>query len=182
MLGMFSSSASAQHTPIIEGADQDLVSDLASQPDEDWADGEITGPLASQGVQSIATGGNHTCAISGRGNVWCWGNNNLGQLGDGTTEGRNVPTRVVGLTGRFVQVSAGMHHSCALSASQRVFCWGGNYWQQLGIGPRENQDRPVRVVGLRDNVVSLSAGKYHTCIVNTHARVICWGANYAGQL
>ena len=79
------------------------------------------------------------------GTVWCWGSNGDGQLGDGTTTTRLVPTRVVGITGA-LQVDAGGSHACALLAGGRIVCWGTNSSGQLGDGTTTNRSTPVAVL------------------------------------
>jgi alpha-tubulin suppressor-like RCC1 family protein len=78
-------------------------------------------------------GRNHTCALADTGSVYCWGLNDRGQLGDGTTVDRLVPTRVLS-NERFVAVGAGSFFSCAITSERRVFCWGDNSAAQLGSG------------------------------------------------
>lgn len=82
----------------------------------------------------IAAGSGHTCAIRDGGQVLCWGKNDLGQLGNGTTTPSNVPVEVPGLDDA-VQVSVGLgEHACALRRSGELVCWGRNDFGQLGDG------------------------------------------------
>lgn len=134
------------------------------------------------GVRAVAGGLAHTCAISHRGHVWCWGENFQGQLGDGTTRGKLVPTRVVDLEGRFTAISTGQRHSCALSEAGRVYCWGANDDGQLGDGTTMPSARLIEVRGLGANVSTISLGLFHSCAIARNGRVRCWGANERGQL
>ena len=77
------------------------------------------------GVVSLAAGALHTCAVRRGGGVLCWGYNGYGQLGDGTTTGRDAPVAVAGLTDA-VAVTAGMNHTCAVTRGGAVWCWGLN--------------------------------------------------------
>jgi len=131
------------------------------------------------GVTAIAAGENHTCAVVG-GAVRCWGENTLGQLGDGTTQSRAAPQAVAGITSA-VAVAAGVNHSCALIAGGTVQCWGNNASGQLGDGTFNEHYTPVPVVGLA-GVVQISAGDYHTCAVLDSGGVRCWGDNQYFQL
>ncbi|MCB1394792.1 MAG: chromosome condensation regulator RCC1 [Rhodobacter sp.] len=140
-------------------------------------------PLAAEGgVRAVAAGAEHTCAISQSGNVWCWGFNWQGQLGDGTDIDRVRPRRVVDLEGDFVAITAGVEHSCALTAAGAVYCWGDNDAGQLGDGTTRDRWRPVQVVGMDGGVQAIVAGNYHTCAIADEGRVFCWGANHDGQI
>src|SRR3712207_8670094 len=82
---------------------------------------------------ALSAGYRHTCALDGSGQAACWGFNETGQLGDGTTLRRGSPTPVS--TGaRFTAVSGGYGHTCAIAADGRAHCWGANHGGQLGGG------------------------------------------------
>lgn len=91
--------------------------------------GNLTGD-----VMSISGGGVHTCALLSDGGVQCWGDNQYGQLGDGSTENRLVPTDVRGLAGNVSSIAAGAVHTCAILDNGRVQCWGYNRSGLLGSG------------------------------------------------
>jgi alpha-tubulin suppressor-like RCC1 family protein len=113
------------------------------------------------GVASISAGDLHTCAVNTKGGLVCWGANEDGQIGDGTTSPtRDVPTGVTGLGGEVASVSAGDLHSCAVSTAGGVKCWGLNEDGQLGDG-RVCGDvctTPVDVSGLTSGIAMVSAG------------------------
>jgi alpha-tubulin suppressor-like RCC1 family protein len=134
------------------------------------------------GVEAIAVGQSHTCALMTEGGVKCWGANYSGQLGDGTTENRNTPADVVGLTGEVEAMTAGGSHTCALMVGGGVKCWGRNRNGQLGDGTTENRNTPVAVVGLASGVVAIAGGGLHTCALTVGGGVKCWGWNGFGQL
>lgn len=78
-------------------------------------------------------------------------------------------------------VSAGWRHTCAIAAGD-VLCWGHNYSGQLGDGTNQDRDAPVRVVGLSEPMIEVSAGMQHTCARSLRGEIFCWGANLLGQL
>lgn len=120
------------------------------------------------------------CARLERGTVRCFGRNDRGQVGDGTTIERLVPAEVKGLSG-VKQVAAGREFACALVDTGTVACWGGNDAGQLGDGTTHDRPTAAPVPGVRD-VVELSSGSLHTCARHRDGRVSCWGWNHYGQL
>ena len=136
----------------------------------------------SSGVRAIAAGGDHTCALTLSGAVYCWGDNGNGALGDGTNTRRTIPVAVSGLVTAVDTITAGTSHSCALTSAGAVYCWGHNFYGQLGDGTSTNRYAPVAVTGLGNGVVALEAGSVHTCALISGGVLKCWGANYYGQL
>ena len=166
------------------------------------------------GITQLVAGSNHTCALSNGGSVSCWGEYAQGQLGlgslpstgDGVLDSStDVPRRVLGTSGSgslsgIVQLAAGLNHTCALSNSQRVYCWGQNANGQLGTLVQDQSaagtttsDRPLSVVditgddgqgvnGTLGNVVGIAAGGNTTCALQSTGSVVCWGSNDNGAL
>ncbi len=136
----------------------------------------------NSGVRAIAAGGYHTCALTDGDGVKCWGANASGQLGDGTTVQRVTPVDVIGLTCGVSAIGAGGCHTCALTASGGIQCWGDNGYGQLGDGTTTLRTTPVAVIGLSIAVDAVAAGMRHTCAVIHEDRLTCWGRNEYGQL
>jgi alpha-tubulin suppressor-like RCC1 family protein len=147
----------------------------------------------SSGVKAIAAGLAHACALTSGGGVECWGDNSLGQLGNGLTPTYGnllkgfTPGAVVGLTSGVTAITAGASDStCALINGGGVECWGDNTDGQLGDGSKNPTEFstmvPVRVVGLSSGVTAIAVGLDHTCALVSGGGAKCWGANFAGQL
>jgi alpha-tubulin suppressor-like RCC1 family protein len=82
----------------------------------------------------VTAGGAHACGLTAAGQTWCWGNNQHGQLGDNTRLARRTPVAVRQGTRTFVEIRAGIFHTCGRTAAGRVYCWGWNTSGQLGDG------------------------------------------------
>ncbi len=136
----------------------------------------------TSGAKVIVTGWRHSCAVTSLGGVKCWGNNHDGQVGDGSKEDRRTPQDVVGLLERTIAIAAGERHSCAVTTTGGVKCWGQNHDGQLGDGTRRDRVTPVDVIGLTTGVAAITAGWRHTCALTTTGGVKCWGNNHDGQL
>jgi alpha-tubulin suppressor-like RCC1 family protein len=141
------------------------------------------------GVDHISNGQFYTCALTTAGEMWCWGSNTLGQLGDGKViDGRNRAAPVLKSAGvplkDISEISTGAAHTCA-RINGEVWCWGYNNNGQLGDGTTTNRLYPVKVILTNGtpltNATAISNGALYTCaIVNT--RMLCWGDNQYGQL
>jgi alpha-tubulin suppressor-like RCC1 family protein len=120
----------------------------------------------------------HSCGVTTGDRAYCWGSNDRGQLGDGTTTTRLKPMMVAGGL-RFSRVSPGYDQSCGVTTGSHAYCWGYNYYGQLGDGSPLGDDvghlSPVAVAGglLFSGV---GTGLAHSCGVTTAARAYCWGA------
>jgi len=137
--------------------------------------------LAS-GVQAIATGSNHTCALLSDSGAMCWGWNTDGQLGDSTVTDRHTPVHVSSLSSGVQAITAGYMHTCALLGTGGVMCWGRNNEGQLGDGTMTQRTTPVSVRSLTGGVRALAAGVWHTCALLSDSGAMCWGYNLYGQL
>lgn len=133
-------------------------------------------------VIAITAGYYHTCALTDASAVQCWGYNSVGQLGDNSTSNRLAPVAVSGLPSGVVAIEAGDDHTCALTDTGALYCWGSNSSGQLGDGSTANRLTPVLVSGMSSGVRDVGAGSSHTCALTSAGAVKCWGWNYHGQL
>jgi len=138
-----------------------------------------------KGVRSVTAGAGHTCVLMKSGNILCWGRGDYGELGAqwlGTAS--PGPVDDIGDKGLGLFVAAGSLHTCAIIRDAGVKCWGSNTFGELGIGNTDiaKSFKPVDVVGLKGETVSLSLGHFYGCAINTKRRVQCWGMNLNGQL
>ena len=145
---------------------------------------KVAGLLAGKTIKAIATGMTYSLALTSTGTLYAWGNNDSGQLGDGTTSTRATPVLVSGLLGKtVVAIAAGNFHSVAVISDGSVYAWGNNSYGQLGDGTTTNRSAPVRVIGLSGKVIKkVAAGYYHTLALALDGTVNASGSNSSGQL
>jgi len=138
------------------------------------------------GATDISVGFDHVCAVVTGGAVQCWGNNNYGQLGNGTTALRREPAPVTGIQGA-TRVSAGKSATCALLADGSVRCWGSEQFGQLGNGVYDTfpdgsgrfSTTPVAVIGISD-AVDLLLSERNGCAIRATEELSCWGFGHVG--
>jgi len=139
-------------------------------------------PLSKPAFTQLALGGTHTCGLTTRGKVWCWGEGREGQLGTGDAASQSTPVEITGLSSRIDAIAAGSTHTCALLDTREVQCWGRNTLNQVGYGLGTTQLTPRFVPFLGNDIVQIAAGFGHTCVLTTSGGVKCWGDNAAGIL
>ena len=131
---------------------------------------------------SISTGLFHTCGIIDNNDLYCWGYNDQGQLGIGTTGQTNYPIPQF-VDSNVIGVSTGNNHACALYESQTIKCWGANSEGQLGTGNMYYLNTPT-AINLSSNIslISIESAYNANCAISEDFIPICWGANQFGQI
>lgn len=132
-------------------------------------------------MMEVSVGELSACALSSSGEARCWGDNLWGELGSSLPHATFVaPTRVD--IPAASSLSAGAEHVCSLGSGGEVWCWGRNDVGQMGNGASSDNATPQPVMGLGAEVVRLSAGYLHACVVTSVGSVMCWGGNDQGQV
>jgi alpha-tubulin suppressor-like RCC1 family protein len=181
------------------GALGDGTTTNRSNPVQVLASGDTQGVNVLAGVKHVSAGGDsHVCALLTDDTVNCWGSNDSGQLGDGTTVDRSNPVEVLAsgdtqgtnVLGGVAQVSAGEFHTCAVLTDGTARCWGANPNGQLGDGTAVDRSNPVQVLASGDTqganmlagVAQIAASTSYTCALLTDGTANCWGFNRSGKL
>jgi alpha-tubulin suppressor-like RCC1 family protein len=143
-------------------------------------------PVSILGVNktfcSISGGYINTIGLDKNGNVWGWGYNNKGQLGDNSVTQRKTPVSILGINKTFCSITSGRFHSIVLDKNGRVWGWGYNYYGQLGDNSTIQRNTPVSILGVNKTFCSISAGYYHSIGIDDNGKVWGWGYNINGQL
>ena len=140
--------------------------------------------------RALAAGGDHTCAVDTAGKAWCWGEDGTYATGESSLGKlpkfalRQVPAWTpLGARADFVAIDTNIGHTCALTAAQDVFCWGGNYKGELGWPSSINQGTPLATMVQSGNKYkSVVTGDLHSCAIQVNGLLDCWGDNGAFQL
>lgn len=151
--------------------------------------------------KAVSAGRAHTCAIEASGDVYCWGANSANQLAAESSETcalrfinvpcRSTPVKVAG-SYKFVSISAGggspvttgnaqKSHTCGITTTEALVCWGWNANGQLGDGTTVDKTAPTPVSS-NIKFISVTTGAVHTCAISNDRRAYCWGSNNWGQL
>lgn len=143
---------------------------------------------SNYGVDRLA---GHVLALSADGRVYSWGNNDSGQLGDGSTTNTSEPNVVSFPDGTVITSIAsggaggrnGGAHNFAVASDGTLYAWGGNTWGQLGDGTTATRFSPTKIV-MPDGVAisSVTAGQAHSAAISTTGDLYTWGANFRGEI
>jgi alpha-tubulin suppressor-like RCC1 family protein len=147
----------------------------------------VAAPRESSAVTEVAAAESHSCALAFN-TIQCWGSNDDGRLGDGTSVDRRtgLPVDASGLGDvTFTRLVAGSTHSCALSTAGAAYCWGENMYGGLGDGTTTDRRTPVpaatgALAGV--TIADIGVGYRFSCALTTAGAVYCWGNNTFGQL
>lgn len=142
------------------------------------------------GAKVVSMGGYSACAINSSDMAYCWGRNDVGQLGNGSTTGSFTPVPVSTsgvLAGKtMLAISSGTNHACAIASDNNAYCWGAGASGQLGNGLSADSSVPVAVsttgVLSGKTILAIAAGDNYTCAIASDNQAYCWGGNGAGQL
>lgn len=128
---------------------------------------------------NISTSTNFSCGVEMSGKIYCWGENNNGQLGDTTLFDRGYPAPI-NTNQTFSKVKTGMNSACGLTPTGEVYCWGEGIYGQLGQGNTSGSTAPLQVGGLT-GITDIVAGRSFYCALKSNNSVYCWGKNESGQ-
>jgi alpha-tubulin suppressor-like RCC1 family protein len=145
----------------------------------DQAKAFVPGPFGA-----LAAGYTHACAVLIDGRAYCWGANDTGNLGTGTTTPSLVPVAVSG-GHRFTRLAAGMQSTCGIASGGATYCWGYNGSGSLGNGSTADSYTPTAVAsGQQFTKISTGpgAGSTHVCALTAAGTAYCWGENVSGQV
>ena len=132
-------------------------------------------------VTQVSVGAKFTCAVNSLSNLYCWGNNASGQLGNNTTTSSTTPESVTTLSQNVKSVSAGNNSTCALTLNGKIYCWGNGLNGKLGNGSTTSSLIPLQVTGMSSGATDVSTSDDHVCAIQSGA-VKCWGNGLSGAL
>ena len=153
---------------------------------------DTSGVLAGKTIKQVVAGLEYTCAIANDDWMYCWGRNDYGELGNGSTGDQNTPVAVIqgaipaGVT--FKQISTGYNLTCALASDNWVYCWGKGSYGQLGDGTNTDRLTPAPIIngeipaGVTITGISDRPNEVNTCAIASNGWVYCWGSNRRGNL
>lgn len=131
-------------------------------------------------IVQVSSSDYYTCARDKHGDVWCWGWNQEGVLGNGTNQNSISPVKVIDLGSPAISVQTARSHVCALLENGTVKCWGSTWYYVPGAG--DSVYKPALIDGLSVPITQLEVSNEHACVINSVAQVQCWGTNTAKQL
>lgn len=138
--------------------------------------------VAGKAISTMSAGLVHSLAITTDGDLYAWGRNEAGRLGDGTTTDRSSAVAVADVGKTFATVAAGGAHSLALSSDGSIYAWGSNSDGQLGDGSTTDSHVPAEVVVADRTFSAIAAGEDHSLAIAADGSLYSWGGNTVGQL
>lgn len=163
-------------------SDSPTASGSAQLGGDGGSDGGGTADAISGGgsvFSQICAGALSTCAVRSDSSLWCWGDNDKGQLRLSSSDDRLSPAEVAGISWR--QVACGQYHACAVRSDGTLACWGNNESGQLGVATAAFTSNQQTEVG-DGPWQSVTAGEYQTCAIKADGSLWCWGDNSSGQV
>ena len=127
----------------------------------------------------VTAGTHHSCGVTPTHVAYCWGTNSFFELGTGSGTPSTYAPVAVADTHAFIQISAGDHHTCAVTVAHQAYCWGDNVYGQIGDSTQQPRDRPTPVRG-GVSFAQVSAALANTCGVSVDHKVYCWGVGPPG--
>jgi alpha-tubulin suppressor-like RCC1 family protein len=158
--------------------------------EEDPTPEAITLPGATGPPVRIAAGEYHSLVLTSTGQLYTFGDNHSGQLGNGTSDNAAHPTpeavTLPGATGRIVQIAAGWEFSLALTSSGQLYTFGNDEYGQLGNGTSDDAPHPtpeaITLPGATGSIKEIAAGKDHSLVVTSSGQLYAFGSDQYGQL
>lgn len=149
--------------------------------------GEGAADMKTNRQNEFTSGADHACVIGGKdiNEVWCWGENSVGQLGQANKSFSKSLVRVKGLPGqRIDKITSSNAHTCALTMEGLAWCWGSNENGQIGsrMGDPNGPALTAEKVEKLTNIMDMTAGGDHTCALLRDHTAWCWGSNKYGQI
>jgi alpha-tubulin suppressor-like RCC1 family protein len=144
--------------------------------------------LNNEFVVDISCGCFHSLVLTNCGEVYAWGSNYWGQIGNGCNDDQLIPIKVKGFNNeKVIMISCGGGHSMALTECGHVYSWGGNYNGQLGIGNTVKSNKPKFVAVIDENKCSvfiekISCGHEHSLLLSSNGNIYAFGRNKSGEL
>ena len=156
--------------------------------DESYHRPTLNQHLNNEFVVDISCGAGHSLVLTNCGEVYAWGLNNYGQIGNGCNRNQSIPIKVKGFNNeRVVMISCGYYHSMALTECGHVYSWGRNDCGQLGIGNTVDSNEPKPVAVFDENecnvfIEKISCGSKHSLLLSSDGNIYAFGRNYSGEL
>lgn len=149
----------------------------------DSLDSAVIKGLNGSNWTGISLGEIHSCAHNSLEEIYCWGGNNFGQVGDNSSIDSKTP-KIINIGNNTIKnIESGSYHNCLLSDKGEVHCWGWNSFGQIGDGSFSNAKEPVRVVFPEGAIIDeIASGLLHNCAKSISGDIFCWGDNREGQI